>query len=149
MTKTYPYALLEKQLSALVETSTDPIARAANVSAALFEALEQINWIGFYRVNNNTLLLGPFQGKPACVVLYPGKGVCAAAWEKKETLIVPDVHEFEGHIACDPLSCSELVTPVFNGKNIWGVLDADSPIPSRFGPDEKQLLEFAAGLIFS
>ena len=149
MTKTYPYALLEKQLSSLVETSTDPIARAANVSAALFEALEQINWIGFYRVNNNTLLLGPFQGKPACVVLYPGKGVCAAAWEKKETLIVPDVHEFEGHIACDPSSCSELVTPVFNGKNIWGVLDADSPIPSRFGPNEKQLLEFAAGLIFS
>jgi len=149
MTKTYPYALLEKQLSALVETSTDPIARAANVSAALFEALEQINWIGFYRVNNNTLLLGPFQGKPACVVLYPGKGVCAAAWEKKETLIVPDVHEFEGHIACDPLSCSELVTPVFNGKDVWGVLDADSPIPSRFGSNEKQLLEFAAGLIFS
>lgn len=149
MRKIYPYSLLEKQLKSLIQTSNDPIARAANISAALYLEMKNINWIGFYRVRQEHLLLGPFQGKPACVILPKGKGVCSHAWEQGKTVIVKDVSSFEGHIACDPDSRSELVTPVFKEGEIWGVLDADSPIKERFGANEQRLLEFAAKLIFS
>ena len=121
-----------KQLEALLETESDWLANLANFSAFIFYELEQLNWVGFYRLKANELVLGPFQGKVACTRLKRGKGVCWAAAQNKETLIVNDVHQFPGHIACDSASQSEIVVPIFVQGNLWGVLDIDSPVKNRF-----------------
>ncbi|MEY3006126.1 MAG: hypothetical protein RI942_468 [Pseudomonadota bacterium] len=123
---------LELSLRGLLEGEMDMTANSANFSALLFHALEQLNWVGFYWLKSDELVLGAFQGKPACVRIPLGKGVCGTAALTKETQIVPDVHAFPGHIACDADSRSELVIPILNKGLIVGVLDIDSPIPNRF-----------------
>jgi L-methionine (R)-S-oxide reductase len=123
---------LELSLRGLLEGEMDMTANSANFSALLFHSLEQLNWVGFYWLKSDELVLGPFQGKPACVRIPLGKGVCGTAALTKETQIVPDVHAFPGHIACDADSRSELVIPILNKGLIVGVLDIDSPIPNRF-----------------
>lgn len=148
MNELYPYNLLEKQLTALAEMTNDLLAMTANLSAALYSEIPQLNWVGFYRVKNDALLLGAFQGKPACVELKNG-GVCVEAWKTAQTVVVPDVHKFKGHIACDSASNSEIVVPIFYKNKVWGVLDVDSPTLNRFGNHEKQLFEFVARLIES
>lgn len=138
------YELLHNQLKALLEDETFLIPNLSNASALLAGALSNINWAGFYLMNNNELLLGPFQGKPACIHIPIGKGVCGTAAAECRTQLVPDVHEFPGHIACDSASHSEIVVPMcLNGKLI-GVLDIDSPIKGRFDKqDQDGLEEFA------
>lgn len=138
------YELLHNQLKALLEDETFLIPNLSNASALLDGALSNINWAGFYLMNKNELLLGPFQGKPACIHIPIGKGVCGTAAAECRTQLVPDVHEFPGHIACDSASRSEIVVPMcLNGKLV-GVLDIDSPIKGRFDKqDQDGLEEFA------
>ena len=138
------YELLHNQLKALLEDETFLIPNLSNASALLAGALSNINWAGFYLMNKNELLLGPFQGKPACIHIPLGKGVCGTAAAECRTQLVPDVHEFPGHIACDSASRSEIVVPMcLNGKLV-GVLDIDSPIKGRFDKqDQDGLEEFA------
>lgn len=138
------YELLHNQLKALLEEETFLIPNLSNASALLAGALSNINWAGFYLMNNNELLLGPFQGKPACIHIPLGKGVCGTAAAECQTQLVPDVHEFPGHIACDSASRSEIVVPMcLNGKLV-GVLDIDSPVKGRFDKqDQDGLEEFA------
>ncbi|WP_201008408.1 GAF domain-containing protein [Paenibacillus glycanilyticus] len=131
------YTLLIKQLTGLVEDEGCRIANLANASALLQQFLDDINWVGFYLLEGETLILGPFQGKPACTRIAVGKGVCGAAVARKEAVLVEDVHQFPGHIACDSASNSELVIPLYSGGQIIGVLDIDSPSFSRF--DETDL----------
>ena len=126
------YPLLIKQMQSLAEISADPIPVMANVSSLLFHAMESVNWAGFYLVKDGSLLLGPFQGKVACVKIEKGKGVCGTAWAKDRLQLIPDVHAFEGHIACDGASRSEIVVPLHRGKEVFAVLDIDSPLPARF-----------------
>ena len=134
------YALLQVQTRSLLEGETDFIANLANVSALLNLALSKINWVGFYLMHDNELILGPFQGKPACVHIQVGKGVCGTAALKDETQIVKDVHQFPGHIACDSESASEIVVPIHDQGHVVGVLDIDSPITERFDhTDERGL----------
>jgi GAF domain-containing protein len=109
----------------------------ANVSALLFHGMEDVNWAGFYLVKDDALLLGPFQGNVACVRIEKGRGVCGTAWEKDQVLLVPDVHAFPGHIACDSASRSEIVVPVHRGKKVFAALDIDSPVQDRFNEDDK------------
>jgi GAF domain-containing protein len=123
---------LELSLRGLLEGETDITANSANFSALLFHSLAQLNWVGFYWLKSGELVLGAFQGKPACVRIPLGKGVCGTAALTQETQIVPDVHAFPGHITCDADSRSELVIPILNKGLIVGVLDIDSPIPNRF-----------------
>ena len=130
------YNLIIKQTEALAEESSDIIPVMANVSALLFHSMENVNWAGFYLVNDGALLLGPFQGKVACVRIKKGRGVCGTAWAKDEILLVPDVHAFPGHIACDSESRSEIVLPIHSGGEVIAVLDIDSPIEARFGEDD-------------
>jgi L-methionine (R)-S-oxide reductase len=139
-TKQEQYEALVPQLKALLEDETDLVANLANISAAL---KEQFNWfwIGFYLVKEAQLVLGPFQGPVACTRIQKGKGVCGAAWEKAETLIVPDVDAFPGHIACSSLSRSEIVVPLLQGKIVVGVLDADSSELDAFDETDAQYLE--------
>ena len=114
----------------------------------LFHGLDRLNWAGFYLMRADTLVLGPFQGKPACVRIPVGRGVCGTAAERRETVIVPDVHDFPGHIACDAASRSEIVVPLLRDGTVLGVLDLDSPEPGRFGAPERVLLErIAAALV--
>jgi GAF domain-containing protein len=113
----------------------------------LFHGLDRINWAGFYLARGDTLVLGPFQGKPACVRIPIGKGVCGTSAAHRETIIVPDVHDFPGHIACDAASRSEIVVPLIRDGALIGVLDIDSPEPDRFGPAERSLLEHVASLL--
>lgn len=138
------YELLHNQLKALLDNETFLIPNLSNASALLAGALSNINWAGFYLMNNNELLLGPFQGKPACIHIPIGKGVCGTAAAECRTQLVPDVHAFPGHIACDSASRSEIVVPMcLNGKLI-GVLDIDSPVKGRFDKqDQDGLEEFA------
>ena len=124
----------------------DPIANAANTSALLFNALSGLNWAGFYILRGDTLVLGPFQGKPACVRIPLGKGVCGTAAQKQQTLVVKDVHAFPGHIACDAASNSEIVIPIIKNGKLWGVLDIDSPLLARFDETDQQFLEQLAQL---
>jgi L-methionine (R)-S-oxide reductase len=138
-------SLLE-EISSLLANETDPIANAANLSALLYHSLENINWAGFYFLREQELVLGPFQGKPACVRIPWGKGVCGAAALLKQTMVVEDVHQFPGHIACDSASLSEIVVPLIKNQQLIGVLDVDSPVLSRFGIRERELLEKAADL---
>ena len=137
------YAELETSLRALLAGEDDLIANAANLAALLYWSLPQLNWAGFYLVEprRGDLLLGPFQGKPACVRIPIGRGVCGNAAARRETVVVPDVHEFPGHIACDSASNSEIVVPVIRDGELLGVLDLDSPMPSRFDDADARGLE--------
>lgn len=134
------YRSLIPQIIAVTEGETDLIANLANISACLKQQFRWL-WVGFYLVKNNELVLGPFQGPLACTRIKKGKGVCGACWEKKETLIVPDVNAFPGHIACSSLSLSEIVIPIFKGEEIIGVLDADSEQYDHFDETDKKFLE--------
>ncbi|MBK3493601.1 GAF domain-containing protein [Viridibacillus sp. YIM B01967] len=135
------YALLAKQLDALLEDETDNIANLSNASALLNQFLHTINWCGFYLYKNEELLLGPFQGLPACVHIAMGRGVCGTAAANQETLVVANVHQFPGHIACDAASQSEIVVPIIIEGNLFGVLDIDSPINNRFSTDDREGIE--------
>ena len=130
-----------KQLSALTEGVTSPISNLANASALLWQNLEDINWAGFYLLEEDTLLLGPFQGKPACTRIPVGKGVCGAAAKERKTQLVANVHAFPGHIACDCASNSEIVIPIYKNGALFGVLDIDSPSLNRFSEADKEALE--------
>jgi len=140
------YDELLRQARGLFEGERDAIANAANLSALLFGGLAEINWVGFYFLNGSELVLGPFQGKPACVRIALGKGVCGTAMEQRQTLVVPDVGKFPGHIPCDADSRSEIVVPLIAGGRAVGVLDIDSPIPARFDEDDRVGIESLAVL---
>lgn len=135
------YNLLAKQLDALLENELDNVSNLSNASALLNQFLEKINWCGFYISKNNELLLGPFQGLPACVHIPFGKGVCGTAAQSQKTLVVDDVHAFPGHIACDSASQSEIVVPIVKEQTLFGVLDIDSPIKNRFSKEDQDGLE--------
>jgi GAF domain-containing protein len=140
------YASLLPQIEALVTYEKDLIANLANVSAALKQQFGWL-WIGFYLVKENELVLGPFQGPIACARIQKGKGVCGTSWAKGETLIVPDVDQFPGHIACSSLSRSEIVVPVFKNNEVVAILDVDSEALDQFDETDKIFLERIAGLI--
>ena len=141
------YDLVEKQLSALVEGIPYEVANLANASALLWQEMPRINWVGFYKMTDGALVLGPFQGKPACIRIEVGKGVCGTAVAENATQLVYNVHDFPGHIACDCASNSEIVVPLHKNGEIWGVLDIDSPTVGRFTEADKEGLEaFAAAL---
>ena len=125
----------------LLSGQSDPVANAANLSALLFMSLEDVNWAGFYFLKGESLLVGPFQGKPACVEIPLGRGVCGTAAETREVQRVDDVNAFEGHITCDAASRSEIVIPLVRNGELLGVLDIDSPSLGRFGPEDQALLE--------
>ena len=135
------YEKLKKEITALVSGVPYEIANLANVSAALWQAMERINWAGFYIMQGGKLVLGPFQGKPACIEIPVGRGVCGTAAQRKETVLVEDVHRFPGHIACDSASNSEIVVPIFRNGEIYGVLDIDSPYFARFSREDQRGLE--------
>lgn len=135
------YNLLGKQLASLIEDETNLIAILSNTSALLNDNLDQINWLGFYLIENNELILGPFQGHPACVHISIGKGVCGTAVANNQTQLVDDVNTFPGHIACDANSKSEIVVPIHVNNEIIGVLDIDAPITQRFSKGDQQGLE--------
>ena len=127
------YAELSQQLAALIEGENHPVANAANMAALIYHGLSDVNWAGFYFAHREReLVLGPFQGKPACVRIPWGRGVCGTAAARRQSIVVPDVHEFPGHIACDPYSRSELVVPLIKDRRVLGVLDLDSPVRGRF-----------------
>jgi GAF domain-containing protein len=126
------YRDLSRQLAALIAGEPDPIANAANTAALIYHGLPNLNWAGFYFRNGAELVLGPFQGKPACVRIPIGKGVCGTAAARGASVLVADVRDFPGHIACDPDSRSELVVPLIEDGSVLGVLDLDSPLPARF-----------------
>ncbi|MDR2630654.1 MAG: GAF domain-containing protein [Spirochaetaceae bacterium] len=136
-----------KAVEAVVVDETDLIAALANISAVLMAYLGEINWAGFYIQKGNELVLGPFQGLPACTRIGAGKGVCGKAAAAGKTVIVPNVHEFPGHIACDSASASEIVIPLFRGGRVYGVLDVDSPRLNRFSPPEAEALNRIGDLI--
>lgn len=135
------YELLRRQLESLVAGEPDPLANTANFVGLLYDALPDINWLGVYVLRGGDLVLGPFQGKPACVRLPAGRGVCGAAASQRETLRVHDVNAFPGHIACDPVSRSELVVPLILGERVLGVLDIDSPYVGRFSEKDSEGVE--------
>ena len=141
MTKTELYDQLASQLSSLLAGERDLIANAANFSSLIFQSLPDLNWAGFYFEKDGELVLGPFQGRPACVRIRIGQGVCGAGAAKGETVIVPNVHEFAGHIACDSASNSEIVVPLIKEARLIGVLDLDSPRPARFDKEDARGLE--------
>lgn len=140
-TKEENYALVIEQLQALISDEKNVIANLANAAALLNYFLHDINWVGFYVAEGNELVLGPFQGLPACVRIPFGKGVCGTAAIEKRTVRVADVHTFPGHIACDAASQSEIVVPMIKNGRVIGVLDIDSPIKSRFDEMDEQYLE--------
>lgn len=138
------YADLQAQLRSLIEHERNFIANAANLSSLLYHTLPDLNWAGFYLENNGELVLGPFQGKPACVRIAMGQGVCGTAAEQRKTILVDNVHEFPGHIACDSASNSEIVVPLVKHERLIGVLDLDSSMFARFDDDDaKGLNELA------
>ncbi len=138
---TEQYNLLREQLKALVEGVPHPIANLSNASALIMDSLPDLNWAGFYLLEGNTLVLGPFQGKPACITIPVGRGVCGTAVKDGVTQLVPDVHAFPGHIACDCASRSEIVIPLRKNGSIAAVLDIDSPTPGRFTQEDREGLE--------
>ena len=141
------YEQLTAALRALTDGVPHKIANLANASALLYERLEDLNWAGFYLIEGGRLVLGPFQGRPACIEIEPGKGVCGTAVQEGRTQLVPDVHLFPGHIACDSASNSEIVVPLRVKGEIVGVLDLDSPWPGRFTEEDRIGLEAAAKVI--
>ena len=138
---------LIEALRGLLDGETDLIANAANTAALLFERLPGINWAGFYFLRGDELVLGPFQGRVACVRIKLGSGVCGTAASRRETIVVPDVHEFPGHIACDAASRSEIVVPLLQDGRLLGVLDIDSPLPGRFLEADQLLCEQVAMIL--
>jgi GAF domain-containing protein len=141
-TKPELYSNLRSQLRSLVADESDFIANAANMSSLLYHSVPDLNWAGFYFLKNDELVLGPFQGHPACVRIAIGKGVCGTAAQQRQTIIVDDVHDFPGHIACDSASNSEIVVPIIKKDYLIGVLDLDSPTVGRFdGEDARGLKE--------
>ena len=143
------YRELNVQLAGVFAGENDALANTANMAALLFQALPDLNWAGFYLLRGRELVLGPFQGKVACVRIPLGRGVCGTAAERRETVVVPDVHAFPGHIACDAASRSEIVVPIVHGERVLGVLDLDSPIPGRFDEEDRHGLETAVGLLLA
>lgn len=141
------YALLNKQLASLTKDVPHPISNLANAAALLWEALPDINWAGFYLLEGDILVLGPFQGKTACIEIPVGRGVCGTAVAQKATQLVPDVHRFPGHISCDSASNSEIVIPLVKEERIVGVLDIDSPLHNRFSEADKLGLEMFARIL--
>src|SRR3989441_8171799 len=135
------YQALASQLSSLLAGERDLVANAANFSSLIFHALPDLNWAGFYFAKDGELVLGPFQGKPACVRIRVGQGVCGAGAAKCETMIVPNVHEFPGHITCDSASNSEIVIPLMKDSRLIGVVDLDSPLVARFDQEDAAGLE--------
>ncbi len=131
------YDALAEQMRGLLHDERDRVANAANFSALVFHALPDLNWCGFYFYDGTELVVGPFQGKPACVRIALGRGVCGTAAASRQTQLVPDVHAFEGHIACAAASRSEIVVPLYRGDTLIGVWDVDSPIPARFDEDDR------------
>lgn len=134
------------QIKNIVDRSIPLVSNLSNVSAIL-NTLDDINWVGFYLVQDNKLYLGPFQGDVACTIIEYGKGVCGCAYKEKKTIIVPDVNKFDGHIACSSLSKSEIVTPIIKNGNVVAVIDVDAPIYDRFHEEEKWLLEETANIL--
>ena len=130
------YNLMIKQFRELAKDTSDPVSIMANTSALIFYSMSDLNWAGFYVVRGDELLVGPFQGKVACAVIKKGRGVCGTAWEKNELQLVPDVHAFPGHIACDCDSKSEIVVPIHHDGKVCAVLDIDSPVPGRFTEED-------------
>jgi GAF domain-containing protein len=143
-TKPAQYLEMRQQYAALVAGERNALANAANLSALIHDTLSDLNWAGFYFLERGELTLGPFQGKVACVRIPMGKGVCGAAALRRQTLIVADVHRFPGHIACDAASQSEIVVPLLQHERLWGVLDLDSPLLSRFDADDEAGLQAIA-----
>ena len=141
------YVLIKRQIEALTETCPHETANLANTAALLWQSLPCINWVGFYKLQKDVLILGPFQGKPACVEIKIRNGVCGAAVREDRLQRVEDVHAFPGHIACDCASNAELVIPLHCNGKIWGVLDIDSPVPGRFTREDEVVLRKAAGII--
>ena len=138
---------LRQMLEALTEGIPYETANLANAAALLWEHLQEINWAGFYKMVDGQLVLGPFQGKVACIVIPVGRGVCGTALAEDATQLVYDVHQFPGHIACDSASNSEIVVPIHVGGQVWGVLDIDSPLVGRFTEEDRLILEeFVAAL---
>lgn len=140
------YRELVQQLEGLLHGERDAIANAANLSALLYDAMPTLNWAGFYLMRGGELVLGPFQGKPACVRIPVGRGVCGTAVARRESVLVEDVHAFPGHIACDAASRSELVVPLIRDGEVIGVIDLDSPEPGRFDADDQAGIEAIASL---
>jgi L-methionine (R)-S-oxide reductase len=145
--KSAAYQELNLQLAGLFAGENNGLANAANMAALLYQTLPDVNWVGFYFLQGSDLVLGPFQGKVACVRIELGRGVCGSAAERREILVVPDVHDFPGHIACDADSRSEIVVPLIQRGRLLGVLDVDSPKLARFDDEDKEGLRTAADLL--
>ena len=141
------YAVLNAQLAALTEGVPHPVSNLANASALLWQGLPDLNWAGFYLLEGKKLVLGPFQGKTACIEIPLGRGVCGAAAAEDRSLVVADVHAFRGHIACDSASASEIVVPLHRDGAVVGVLDLDSPSPARFTEADREGLEQFARIL--
>jgi len=144
--KAETYALLLQQAEALLQGEPDRIANAANLASLIWHTLPQLNWAGFYLYDGRELVLGPFMGKPACVRIALGRGVCGTAAATRSTQVVKDVHAFPGHIACDAASNAEIVVPLAHGDRLLGVLDLDSPVTARFDAEDQAGLEALAAL---
>ena len=149
LSKSAAYRELNLQLAGLFAGENNGLANAANMSALLYQMLPDVNWLGFYFLQGRELVLGPFQGKVACVRIAMGRGVCGNAAERREILVVPDVHDFPGHIACDADSRSEIVVPLIQRGRLLGVLDVDSPILARFDDEDREGLRAAADLLLA
>ncbi|MFC9438813.1 GAF domain-containing protein [Nocardia sp. NPDC057030] len=147
--RTEQYQQLVAQAEALVGGEHDRVANAANLSSLVFHALPELNWVGFYFSDGKELVVGPFQGRPACVRIAIGKGVCGTAAQTRETQLVPDVHAFPGHIACDAATRSEIVIPLVHNGELVGVFDLDSPQPDRFDEIDRAGLESVARAFLS
>ena len=140
--------LLLEQIKSIVDPSLPLVSNLSNASAVLKD-MENINWVGFYLVNGDKLYLGPFQGDVACTIIPKGKGVCGTSFEKKETIIVPNVNEFKGHIACSSLSKSEIVVPIIKDNEVVALIDVDAPIYDRFNNEDKAFLNEVAEILSS
>lgn len=147
--KTALYCELAQRLDALLAGETDLVANTANMAALVYHGLPRLNWAGFYFARNRELVLGPFQGKPACVRIAWDRGVCGTAAARGAAIVVPDVHEFPGHIACDGASRSELVVPLVASGRVVGVLDLDSPVPGRFDEEDSAGIERLAAILLA
>jgi len=141
------YRNMAREIFALTKDVPHEIANLANTAAVIWQNMERINWAGFYIMEQGKLVLGPFQGKPACTEIPVGKGVCGTAVQERSTILVEDVHRFPGHIACDSASNSEIVVPIFKDGEVYGVLDIDSPYVSRFTGDDRRGLEEVVGIL--
>ncbi len=133
--------MLQVQAREIIREEPWHVSALSNISALIMQCMPDLNWAGFYLMREGRLSVGPFQGKPACIHIPPGKGVCGTAAQKDETIVVPDVHAFPGHIACDGASRSEIVVPIHSGGKVVGVLDLDSPLEARFSEDDRAELE--------